>query len=186
MRTIHLYGAAADAYGASFRMDVSTAQEAVFALSSQLPGFRQFLVTNNFEIVRGSSLEDGLRLDEEALDLRLGNEDLHVMPVLEGAGEGAAKAIGGVALAAGAFFAAPMLGMFAGSAMMMGVGMAATGVSQMLSAQGKDLPENPSFGFSGTIVTAQQGMVVPLAWGRVNIRASRVISAGISAEDIAL
>ena len=47
MRTIRLYGALGEQFGRVWRLDVKSPAEAVRALCSQLPGFRQYLQKNS-------------------------------------------------------------------------------------------------------------------------------------------
>lgn len=90
------------------------------------------------------------------------------------------------------------VGVTFGSIALMGVSMVLTGVAGLLSTQpGQDAPvtqatdqatrpeDRPSFLFNGTVNNSQQGGPVPLVFG-THLVGSVVVSAGITAEDIAV
>lgn len=199
LRNVHLHGEAGDLFGRVFRLDVSSLAEAVRAIGCQVKGFREYLRNNSFRCVRGPNLDVGFELGEDDIEFGLGRSDLHIVPVVEGSGgkgSGIGKIIAGVLLAGVAVWTAPsiMAGAHVGIAalagtpgVVMGLGLVSAGVSQLLSAQAKpDDKKSDSFGFSGSIATAQQGDVIPLIYGRVMVKNPRVISAGIYSEDIAI
>ncbi|MGE0256801.1 MAG: tail assembly protein [Alphaproteobacteria bacterium] len=158
LRTVHLHGALAGRFGARHRIAVATPVEAFRALAVLRPGFRQAVSDGAFRIVRGD-LYGGIDLDGETLGLRLGTCDLHVVPVLAGAGgRGTGKIILGAAIIGLAVWAAPAAPLAAGglegaaasglaaeaftafgtsvtwgNIAGVGVAMALAGVSQMLS-----------------------------------------------------
>lgn len=211
LRKVHLHGALGDRFGSQFRLDVSTAPEAVRALSVQLQGFREFVADHSFRVVRGD-LAIGFELGEDDLSFRLGRADLHIVPVLAGSGRnGVGKIILGAVIIAAAFYFAPaVVGALgptqglgtaaftvAGSAVtygniaMVGAAIALGGISQALSPQpkvgdysGRESPdERPSFLFNGAVNTSEQGGPVPLIYGRFRV-GSQVVSAGLEVEQI--
>lgn len=199
LRNVHLHGLAAEQFGEKFSLDVSSLAEAIRAIACQVKGFREFLTQHDFCCVRGRDPDAGLALGEDDLHFGLGKSDLHIMPVIQGSGgkwSGIGKIIAGVLLAGVAVWTAPSIlaGAHVGIAaiagtpgLVMGLGLVASGVSQMISAQGKpDERKSDSFGFSGAITTAQQGEPVPLIYGRIMVKNPKVISAGIYSEDIAI
>jgi predicted phage tail protein len=128
-----------------------------------------------------------------------------IAPVLAGAGQGFGQVLAGIGLVALAIIAGPAAGgflglgaqAFAGAGFVLG-GAAATaiggigaalvlsGVAQMLSPQpdisalqrGKEAARLESFSFSGIVNTSQQGMPVPIVYGRAFV-GSAVLSSGL-------
>lgn len=204
MTVIYLHGSLADQFGERFDLAVSSAAEAVRALIIQLPGFRQVIRNGHWHVIRDAGVVRN-SLDVEQLHLGLGKADLHIVPAIEGAGgdgRGIGKVVAGVALAAGAFFFAPAAGMAApllsiggnavltyGSIAHLGLGLALTGLPQMLSPapnslNGKEtVDRRESFLFQGAQNVTAQGGAVPVGYGRFRV-GSVVISAGLEAEQI--
>ncbi|XKE45761.1 hypothetical protein LG302_01050 [Halomonas organivorans] len=198
MKAIHLHGHLGGRFGGPFSLDVRDPAEAVRALSSQLPGFREVLAEGDWQVVRGP-LDAGEPLDEAGLALGLAEGgELHLLPAVAGAGgdSGLGKVIAGVALvaAAGAFI--PATAAIAGVGVQstvagLGISMALGGVAQMLAPSpqvgdygSRERPDQrPSFLFDGPVNTSTQGLPVPLVYGRVRA-GSVVISAGMNAEEI--
>lgn len=198
LRTVYLHGEAAELFGLSFRVDVDSLGEAIRALGHQIEGFAAYVRAKDWQCVRGKSREEGMELDENMIGFRLGKADLHIMPVLQGSGGGGrgssiGKIIAGVLLAGVAFFMAPALsavafgGITYGNLVTVGLGIALSGVSQLLSAQPKDDKDDDkeSGVFSGSAQVARQGIPVPLVYGTAVLYDPPLISAGIHTEDVA-
>jgi predicted phage tail protein len=206
LRTVVLHGDLAERFGRSFRLDIHTPREAGRALGSQLKGFESFVtapragVLPRYRVVVGP-LEKGDDRTEDELDLALGkSEELHIVPVLAGAGgRGMAimKIVLGVALMAvgvgfgiGAGFGAyaigsstSMIGITFGQLAFTGLTMLLRGVSGLLAPQPKSNysdreNQKASFLFNGSINVAEQGNVIPVVIGEV-ITGSIVISAAL-------
>ena len=138
-------------------------------------------------------------------------EVFSITPVIAGAG-GVGKILAGVGLVAFAILSAgagaPVLGIAAagggifGSAFTLGIvaanaiagigiSLALSGVAQLISPQqtyssserGKDAARFESFTFSGITNTAQQGLPVPIVYGRAYI-GSAVISSGLDVDQL--
>lgn len=187
MNTVHLHGRLGKDFGDSYQLEIDDAKEAIRALCSQLPGFAETIREGNWRVVRGD-LETGMDLDEESLDLRLGDKPVHIIPVAEGAGgDGVGKIIVGGLLIASAFFTGgATLAIAMGAA---GAGLMVAGVTMMLTptpetGDYEDKQKNEqSYLFDGPVNVNKQGVAVPLIYGET-MTGSVVISAGIRAEDI--
>jgi len=198
LRNVYLYGEAAKLFGRKFRLDVSSLSEAVRALGVLIPGFKQYVVTHDFQCVRGKSRKTGYVLDSEQIPFHLGKSDLHITPVIAGAGGGKGAIIGkiiaGILLAGFAFFTAPALtatiggtAITYGNIVTAGLGMAFMGISQLLSAQPKkkdDSQDKGSSTFSNIPQVSEQGEPVPLLYGRFMVRNPPLISTGVITSDI--
>lgn len=188
MKEIHLHGSLAH-FGERFALDVRDPAEAVRALGIQLPGFREAIEADSWHVIRGP-LEDGDSLDEDGLTVALGNQnEIHILPAIEGAGDGAGKVIGGIALI-GASFIPGLNAAVATGLLGMGTSMALGGVSMMLAPspqsnydERESPAERPSFLFDGPVNTSTQGLPVPVIYGRIRT-GSIVVSAGITAEEL--
>lgn len=218
MKTIHLYGHLATTFGDRLELDVSSAGEAVRALCVTRPDFEDTLREGSFVLIRyrrsksarltGEAFReamenDGLHLDETTLEMGLGKADLHIVPVVGGAGgKGLGKVLLGVAIIAGAWFAAPTIfgagmsaslpgmagaiGMTYGNIAMFGAMMALGGLSQMLTKPPK-APEpkgsdETNMIFNGAANIGGQGNPVSLIYGGPVLVGSLTVSSAVSTE----
>jgi predicted phage tail protein len=179
MRDIYLHGALGETYGEHFRLDVSTAAEAVRALCANFPRFAGDLQIGEWHVVRGADLHSGVSLEpEEVATFRLGRGDLHIVPALSGAKNGGVlKVIAGIALIGISFgfagaLAAPisttlMGGVTWGNAIgMLGLSLALSGVSQLLAPEQPDEGEKSNL-MSGSAESGREGTGMPLIYGEV-------------------
>ncbi|MCM5560322.1 hypothetical protein [Pleomorphomonas sp. JP5] len=196
LRNIYLHGALRRQFGPVFRLDVATAGEAGRALAVVLPGFREAAIGKWFRVVRGDRRK-GMSLGRDDLDFRLGGADLHIVPVLAGAGGrgGIGKIIAGVFLIGAAFFFAPSiaafgtstgLGITAGQVAGLGVALALTGLGQMLAPKPKATKDQSSYLFEGGANVTAEGGPVPLVYGRRARVKPVIVGIGLSTEDAVL
>lgn len=201
MRTIVLHGRLGRKFGGEFRLAVSTVAEAMRALGSQMPGFYEELKKGSYEVIRGDRKKGFWLSQDDISGFNLGNAELHIVPVARGSKNngGTLKVVLGVALFAAAVFfsggtlAAPLAGLltsaggltFAGNVAVMGLAMALTGVSQMLTPDKKaeENKQTQSYSISGPGNTTSQGAPVQLVYGEC-ICGSILISAGLDIEPI--
>lgn len=192
MNTVHLHGSLGEKFGGPYLFDIDSPAEALRALD-QLEGFTSEIHQGRWHVVRGPSSGDGQHMDEDSLELGLGSQPLHIIPAAEGAGDGAGKAVLGVAMIAAAFVTGgASIAAWGAAATMMGAtgaGMLIAGASMMLaptpetgSYEEKE-QDTQSFLFNGPVNVSKQGVAVPLLYGEV-ITGSVVISAGVRADDI--
>lgn len=183
MKEIILHGSLAH-FGERFSLDVRDPAEAVRALTTQIKGFREAVEAGNWHVIRGP-LNDGESLDEDGLTVALGNQnEIHILPAIQGAGDGVWQTIAGVALVAvGLITQQPWL-------VNIGVSVGLGGVAQMLAPSptsnydDRESPDQrPSFLFDGPVNTSTQGLPVPVVYGRIKT-GSVVVSAGMTAEEL--
>jgi predicted phage tail protein len=199
LRTIHLHGEMLSRFGGPYRLAVASPVDVCRALGAQLAGFRRYIAEHDFRIIRISGPTTAV-VGPEEVDLSLGRAtDLHIVPVVAGSGGRAGnigKIVGGVLLAATAWWAAPAAvagGMgataFAGISygQIAGFGMlvALTGVSGLLTQTAKKQRSQASALFSGAQNTADEGATIPWVWGRCRV-GGVIVSSGISSEEIAV
>ncbi len=115
MRQIFLYGALAEKYGRVFRLRANTVGAVVKLLEANFPGFQKNIISGQYRVVAGKSVDDekGIAFDNALVrqGLNLGSKDLHIMPVPAGAGGNTFRIVLGVALIAASFYFAPGLAM---------------------------------------------------------------------------
>lgn len=208
LRDIVIHGALGKRFGRKFTLDVAKPTEAVRALVVQIPGFRAAFENGFYKVIRGSrKLGRALSLDE--LDIRLGSAtEIHIVPVIGGAGRGLGKVLAGLAIVALAIAAPYALGLTGGLSSSVlggatifgqtitfgqfatiGLGIVAGGIAQMVApsptVQGgsASVDRRESFLFGGIDNTSEQGKPVPLAFGEFLV-GSVVIAAGLDVEQI--
>lgn len=209
MNTIHLHGALRG-FGGPFTLDVRTPAEAVRALCNLRPGFEDALRRGVFRVIRGKR-RTGQHLDQSELAINLNGEMHLVPVPRGAKNQGGAKVVVGVALIAVASVLTFGVGGFAGGAAAtggllglsgsaaatvgglvintafgLGLSLTLTGVSMLLSPQPKSRTNNEteqerSYLFGGAQNTTEQGVAVPLIFGRIRT-GSVVISASLEAD----
>jgi len=182
MKTIHLHGPLAR-FGELFCLDVRDAAEAVRALSVQIKGFRAAVAAGSWHVIRGP-IEGGDSLDVDGLTVGLPDEsEIHLLPVIEGAGGVFNVIVGAVLVVAGVVTGNPYL-IAAGVGMMIGgIVQLTTSVPSSDYGAREEADQRPSFLFDGAVNTSTQGLPVPVIYGRVRV-GSVVISAGLTSEEV--
>lgn len=198
MKTIKLYGQLAKRFGRSFKFDVASPAEAVRALSVNLQGFKQFLISdidNTYTIFVGSE-------DQIILDLHHPSSDrdvIRIVPMVNGAGSIGRIIVGGFLIwATGGMSTAFGGALGGGIPALQGLGFLSTalgnlgwalmlgGISSLLFSPPKQesyeaVENQPSYIFNGAVNTTRQGNPVPIGYGRMRV-GSQVISAGLQAQ----
>lgn len=177
MRTIHLYGSLGQEFGYKIRLAVESVQEAIQALQANFPRFNNAIRYGFYRLVIGKKSK-GIVLEEAMLPgCKLGNQDLHIIPVVKGSKRGGlGKIIAGIALIGlsvfgGAAFASPL---FTGGTMSlssvsgaMGTGLLISGVASFIAPEVKSEDTEKSFTSTGPQVTTREGGIIPIAYGEV-------------------
>ena len=201
LRKIKLYGELANFVGhKEFEVKVETLSHAVSFLINNFAGIEEYMNPKYYQVKVGNYL-----IDETEIHHPIGQEDIHFVPVIQGAGRGIGKILLGGALIAlsfgvGGVFANPLAfgakgfgfasaGLGAKAAFGIGAGLLLSGVSDMLFPVPK-LPDfnseqDPriSFNFSGTQQTTRAGTPVPLVYGEI-FTGSVVISGAVDTEQV--
>ena len=202
LRKVKMYGELAEFVGyKELEAVVKNPAEAIRFLVTNFPKLEAYMSNKYYQVLVGK--ED---LEKEDLHNPIGQEDIHIVPVITGAGGGAGRRILIGAALIGASFLFPGGGLFMhygvgktaavvggigtkiGTALSaIGAGMVLSGVSEMLFPMPK--PESPeddpriSFNFSGVQNTSRAGTAHPIVYGEV-ITGSVVISAGIDTNQV--
>jgi predicted phage tail protein len=207
MKVVKVYGALRKRLGqCRFEFEVDTPAQAIKALCVNFPGLDTWLINSEqtgmgFRVTVGKE-----RITQEDASIAMlpwsERDVFSIAPVLAGAGRGAGQILAGIGLIALAIVAGPagagFLGLGAGfisgatasavSVALGGIGASLVlgGVAQILSPQpdisalqrGKEAARLESFSFSGIVNTSQQGMPVPIVYGRTFV-GSAVLSSGL-------
>ena len=205
LRKVKMYGELAEFVGhKELEAVVKNPAEAVRFLVTNFPKLEAYMANKYYQVLVGK--ED---VDKEDLHNPIGQDDIHIVPVITGAGGGAGRRILFGAALIGASFLFPGAGMFGTQALgatgtaglagagiatkigtavsAIGAGMVLNGVSEMLFPLPKpDMPEDDpriSFSFSGVQNTSRAGTAHPIVYGEV-VTGSVVISAGIDTNQV--
>ena len=202
LRKLKLYGELAEFVGhKEFEIQVDSLAKAVSFLVNNFPQIEKYMNPQNYQVKVGN-----YAVNEEEIHHPIGQEDIHIVPVISGAGSGTGKFLLGAALIAGAFFvpvAAGNISLAAGfkagsfakvgllskSMLYLGASLAIQGVTEMLFPLPKPKEfkseQDPqlSFSFSGTQNTSRAGTPVPIVYGEI-ITGSVVISGAVDTQQV--
>ena len=199
LRKIKLYGELAKFVGhKEFEVKADTLRHAISFLINNFEGVEKYMSPKHYQVKVGN-----YAVDESELSYPIGQEDIHFVPVITGAGRGFGKILLGAALIGLSFLP---IGTSAGLGVAFSKGLAKvgfiqkglaglgaalvlSGVSDMLFPLPKiedfESEENPklSFSFGGTQQTGRAGTPVPLVYGEI-FTGSVVISGSIDTEQV--
>lgn len=194
---VYLHGQLGSLFGDVVAVPASTVSSAIRNVLLLHPGLINVLEHGEYRVVRGS-LDSGFDLDEGMLHMQLGRDrEIHIFPMARGAGGshggtlktvlGAVLIVAAVALVVFQPELAPVLGSTLTSALVGSAGaIALFGASLLLGGLSRLIAPQPSLGASylinGNLNTAQQGVPVPLVYGRARV-GSVVIASSYAAED---
>jgi len=202
LRKLKLYGQLAEFIGhKEFEIKVSSVSQAVSFLIHNFPEVERFMSPKYYQVKVGN-----YEIDENEISYPVGQEDIHFIPAISGAGRGFRKVLLGAALIGIAFATggavvpyAPLKfglttgftgGTFLASTLAnLGAYLVLSGVSEMLfpmpQPQKFNSEEDPqiSFSFSGVQNTSRAGTPVPIVYGEI-FTGSVVISAAIDTNQV--
>jgi predicted phage tail protein len=200
MKVVKVYGALRKRLGqCRFEFEVDTPAQAIKALCVNFPGLDKWLIDSEqtgmgFRVTVGKE-----RITPEDVIVAVlpwsERDVFSIAPVVAGAGQGFGQILAGIGLVALSFFTGGatigLLGLAAPIAIksalaLVGANLILGGVAQMLSPQpdmsalqrGKEAARLESFSFSGIVNTSQQGLPVPIVYGRA-FTGSAVLSSGL-------
>ena len=200
LRKVKLYGELAKFVGhKEFEVEVNTVSKAVSFLIHNFPEVERFMSPKYYQVKVGN-----YDIDESELAYPVGQEDIHFIPAISGAGRGFGKILLGAALIGAAFFVPQGLalskgigtgfgfakaGALAKGMVYVGASLVLSGVSDLLfplpEPQKFSSEEDPqlSFNFSGVQNTSRAGTPVPIVYGEI-ITGSVVLSAAIDPNQV--
>ena len=184
LRKLKLYGELAKFIGhKEFEIKVHSLHQAISFLVNNFPGVEAYMTPKLYQVRIGN-----YEISEDEIDYPIGQQDIHIVPVISGAGRGFGRfLLGGLLIGASFFF--PGAGLFGTTGLLgagaagagigtaigtglsaIGAGLVLSGVSEMLyptqTPQFEDSPQI-SFNFAGTQNTARAGTPVPIVYGEI-------------------
>ena len=182
LKTIKLYGVLGKKFGKEFHLAVESTREAVKALSVQVPGFEQFMLTAHEQGLAFAVFQDDENICEDQIDFETGAKVIKIIPKVIGAGgNGILQTILGAVMV--------VVGVITQQywAVGMGVGMMIGGIAQMLAPKVDTEDQNQdgnraNKGFGGAVTTIAQGNPVPILYGQREV-GGFIINAGQFAVD---
>ena len=200
LRKIKLYGQLAEFIGhKEFEVKVHSITQAVSFLIHNFPEIESYMSPKYYQVKIGN-----YDIDESELAYPIGQEDIHFIPTISGAGRGLGKVLLGAVLIGAAFFVPQGLalskgigtgfgfakaGALAKGLVYVGASLVLQGVSELLfplpEPQKFSSEEDPqlSFNFSGVQNTSRAGTPVPIVYGEI-VTCSVVISAAIDTNQV--
>ena len=200
LRKIKLYGQLAEFIGhKEFEVKVHSITQAVSFLMHNFAEIESYMSPKYYQVKIGN-----YDIDESELAYPIGQEDIHFIPTISGAGRGLGKVLLGAVLIGAAFFVPQGLalskgigtgfgfakaGALAKGLVYVGASLVLQGVSELLfplpEPQKFSSEEDPqlSFNFSGVQNTSRAGTPVPIVYGEI-ITGSVVISAAIDTNQV--
>ena len=204
LRKLKLYGELAEFVGhKEFEIQVDSLAKAVSFLVNNFPQVEKYMNPQYYQVKVGNYV-----VDKEEIHHPIGQEDIHIVPVISGAGGNVGKILLGAALIAGAFMFSPLtlgsftakgiaagatpfakIGFMAKAAVGLGGALVLSGVSDMLfpvpKPQEFKSEQDPqlSFSFSGTQNTSRAGTPVPIVYGEI-VPGSVDISGAIDTQQV--
>ena len=201
MKIIKVYGELRKKLGqATFELEVDNPSHAIKALCVNFPDLTNWFLNNDdqgngFKVTVGKQKIYKTNL-KPMLEPWSEKDVMHIVPVIKGAGRGLGQVLAGALLVGLAVFAGPAItgalggGVFGASVTKaltyIGTSLIIGGISQILSPTPDSINESSklqSFSFSGIVNVADQGLPVPICYGRV-VTGSVVISAGLNAQPL--
>ena len=199
LRKLKLYGQLAEFIGhKEFEIKVNSVTQAVSFLIHNYPEVERFMCPKFYQVKVGN-----YDIDESELAYPIGQEDIHFIPAISGAGRGFGKILLGAALIGASFFSFgtsaglgvafskgfAKVGLLQKGLFAIGASLSLSGVSDLLfpvpEPQKFNSEEDPqlSFNFSGVQNTSRAGTPVPIVYGEI-ITGSVVISAAIDTNQV--
>ena len=199
LRKLKLYGELAKFIGhKEFEIKVHNLPQAISFLVNNFPGVEAYMTPKLYQVRIGN-----YEINEDELNFPIGQQDIHIIPVISGAGDGFGRFLLGAAVIGSSFFfpgaglfgTTSFLGAAAGTGVgtLIGTGISAIGAGLVLQGVGEmlfptqtpEFEDNPqiSFNFSGTQNTARAGTPVPIVYGEI-FTGSVVISGDVDTEAV--
>ena len=203
LRKVKLHGELAKFVGhEEFEAVVKTTAEAVKFLITNFPKLEAYMSDKYYQVLVGDT-----ELDEEQIHDPIGKSDIHIVPVITGAGgssfnrillggaligasflfPGAGMFAGGSAAAKAAAVASPFMAGIGSALSAVGAGMVLNGVSEILfplpTPEEQEDDPRISFNFSGVQNTSRAGTAHPIVYGEI-VTGSVVISASVDTNQV--
>lgn len=189
LAVVTLNGQLGKKFGRKWKLAVESVSEALQLIEANKPGVLSWMRANMTKFDRYHvkiERHDGAVNDVSEQELSMtsvGVKSITITPVIAGAGAGLRIVIGAVLMVASFW-----LGPAAPYAFSMGAALALGGIIELLSptpkvASGSQRSDKTSYYFDGPVNTVDQGVPVPLIYGRI-LAGSQVISARVTIDQL--
>ena len=199
LRKLKLYGELAKFVGhKEFEVKVHNLPQAISFLVNNFPEVEAYMNPKLYQVKIGN-----YEINKDEINYPIGQQDIHIVPVIQGAGGGFGRFLTGAFLIGASFFfpgaglfgTTSFLGAAAGTGIgtAIGTGLSAIGAGLVLQGVGEMLfptqqptfEDNPqiSFNFAGTQNTARAGTPIPIVYGEI-FTGSVVISGDVDTEAV--
>lgn len=187
LTTVTLNGPMGKKFGRKWNLSVNNVFEALQLIDANKPGVLAWMRMNVAKFDRYHikvEHADGTKREVSEKEVGMISEGLKsitITPILAGAGAGIRIVIGAVLMVVGVWTSNPYI-------FGMGASLALGGIVQLLSptpkmASGNQRSDNTSYYFDGPVNTVDQGVPVPLIYGRI-LAGSQVISARVTIDQL--
>lgn len=195
LKKIKLSGSLGKRFGVFHYLAVDSYTEAIRALSSQVPGFKDYMQSEVGSKMKYAVFVDGKNINHNNDREFSCAEEVRILPIPTGSKSGGLfQVVLGAAIMAAAFFTGgaslAAMGALSSAAFMAGGAMVLGGAMQMLSPQqgGQNFEiqsskNKPSYAFGGAVNTTAAGYPIPLPYGE-RTNGGATFSAGSYAEDM--
>ena len=189
LAVVTLNGALGKKFGRKWNVAAETVAEALQIIDANKPGLCAWMRMNMAKFDRYHvkiERHDGTHVEVSEQELNMVSEGLKsitITPVMAGAGA-ALRIVVGVVLMVASIWAGPA----APYLFSMGASLALGGIIELLSptpkmSSGNQRSDNTSYYFDGPVNTVDQGVPVPLIYGRI-LAGSQVISARVTIDQL--
>jgi len=189
LKMIKLYGVLGEKFGKEFKLAVKSTQEAVKALSIQVPGFEQFMLNAHEKGLAFAIFQDEENISEDQINFKTGASIIKIVPKVMGAGGngGVLQLVLGAVLIVAGFWTGGATSNLGIALIGAGAGMVVGGIAQMLTPKANPQDQNQdgnrsNFGFGGAVTTIAQGNPVPILYGQREV-GGFIVNAGQFAVD---
>ena len=199
LRKLKLYGELAEFVGhKEFEIQVDSLAKVVSFLVNNFPQVEKYMNPQYYQVKVGN-----YAVNEEEIHHPIGQEDIHIVPVITGAGRGFGKILLGAAFIGLSFFSFgtsaglgvgfakgfAKVGMIQKGLFAVGSALVLSGVNDMLfplpkiSEFSSEQDPRLSFNFAGTQNTSRAGTPVPIVYGEI-VTGSVVISGAVDTQQV--
>jgi len=183
---LHLQGELQELCGGNSIIEIGaqTPRMAIRALISRYGNkVKQLIAPNKWHLYVGSDKDED-NISQMDIDREIEQDDLYIIPYIQGAGGRLGQIIIGVLLIVAGVLLSPINAPLGAALISTGVGMILQAFFAPDVPNARETPEErSSFLFNGATNTSQQGQPVPLVFGRFRT-GSALVSAGLDVEQL--
>jgi predicted phage tail protein len=185
LTTVKLLGELGRTFGREYQFDINSPSDAIKALAANFPDFITYLQNSDNNNLGYRLLTGDYELSEDELTQPIPyDRPLIIAPVIMGSGAIGRIITGTVLLGLAFLVPGGILGIGAVNLGLIGGSLILGGVAQLLAGT-PETNNRDNFNFNGAVNTTQQGICVPLAYGKF-LTGSVVISSRITTQNLSL